>query len=295
MIALTEYPAIDLRFQPGSDGARIEALLYAALDDFQPLAIQEQESGDGWLVFFRDAVCRDLAAIALRQLDIPSLSLTSVEVPDEDWARRSQANLTAITVGRITIAPPWDVPTPGSRVPDPGSTIPNPVPGLILIVIDPSTGFGTGHHQTTRLCLEFLQGVDLAGRRVLDIGTGSGVLAIASAKLGAASVDAIDNDLDAIRNARENIERNDAAGVVRIHAGDLAGFVAAPADIVVANLTAAVLQYSSEALRRLVTQGGLLIVSGFSGLEMPEVIDALALRDVRRAIDEPWAAAVLQA
>ena len=62
-----------------------------------------------------------------------------------------------------------------------------------------------------------------------------------------------------------------------------------------ADLTAAVLQYSSEALRRLVTQGGLLIVSGFSGLEMPEVIDALALREVRRAIDEPWAAAVLQA
>ena len=131
MIALTDYPAIDLQFEPGSDGPRIEALLYAALDDFQPLAIQEHESPDGWLVFFRDAVCRDLAVIALRQLDIPSLSLTSLEVPDEDWARRSQADLRAITVGRITVAPPWDVPDAASRpsrIPDPGSRIPIPSP-----------------------------------------------------------------------------------------------------------------------------------------------------------------------
>ena len=139
--------------------------------------------------------------------------MTSLDVPDEDWARRSQANLTAITVGRITVAPPWDVPDAASRIPivaDPGSRIriPDPVTDHIVIVIDPSMGFGTGHHQTTRLCLALLQSIEIAGRRVIDVGTGSGVLAIAAAKLGARSVTAMDNDPDALQNARENVERN---------------------------------------------------------------------------------------
>ena len=257
MIALTDYPAIDLRFQPGSDGARIEALLYAALDDFQPLAIQEHESADGWLVFFRDAVHRDGAAAALRRLEIhPSLALTPLEVPDEDWARRSQANLRAITVGRITVAPPWDVPDAASRLSDPGSRIPDPVTDHIVIVIDPSMGFGTGHHQTTRLCLSLLQSIEIAGRRLIDVGTGSGVLAIAAAKLGARSVTAMDNDPDALQNARENVERN--AVIVEIVQADLAAFTAAPADIVVANLTAAVLRHHASTLRRLVAPHGVL-------------------------------------
>jgi hypothetical protein len=203
LIALTDYPAIDLQFEPGSDGARIEALLYAALDDFQPLAIQEHESADGWLVFFRDALHRDGAAAALRALEIhPSLTLTSLDVPDEDWARRSQANLRAITVGRITVARPWDVPDAAFRLSDPGSRIPDPVTDHIVIVIDPSMGFGTGHHQTTRLCLSLLQSIEIAGRRLIDVGTGSGVLAIAAATLGARSVTAMDNDSDALHDAR---------------------------------------------------------------------------------------------
>ena len=307
MIALTEYPAIDLRFEPGSDGARIEALLYAALDDFQPLAIQEHESADGWLVFFRDAVHRDGAAAALRRLEIhPSLTLTSLDVPDEDWARRSQANLRAITVARITVAPPWDVPDaasrhsyPGSRITDPvtrqqgpGSRIPDPVTDHLVIVIDPSMGFGTGHHQTTRLCLSLLQSIEIAGRRLIDVGTGSGVLAIAAAKLGARSVTAMDNDSDALHNARENVERN--AVIVEIVQADLAAFTAAPADIVVANLTAAVLRQHASTLRRLVAQHGVLIVSGFSPEELADVIASFGAREVRTAAEAEWAAAMLR-
>jgi ribosomal protein L11 methyltransferase len=307
LIALTEYPAIDLRFQPGSDGARIEAVLYAALDDFQPLAIQEHESGDGWLVFFRDAVHRDRAAAALRRLEIhPSLDLTPLDVPDEDWARRSQANLTAIRIGRVTVAPPWDVSDvasrlsdPGSRITEPvpdhqghGSRIPDPVTDHIVIVIDPSMGFGTGHHQTTRLCLSLLQSLEISGRRLIDVGTGSGVLAIAAAKLGARSVTAMDNDPDALQNARENVERN--AVSVEIVRAELTAFTAAPADVVVANLTAAVLRQHASTLRRLAAPHGVLIVSGFSPEELTDVMASFDAREVRTAAEAEWAAAMLR-
>ncbi len=289
MIALTEYPAIDLRFEPGPDGAQIEALLYAALDDFQPLAIQEHESADGWLVFFRDAVHRDDAAVALRRLEIhPSLTLTSLDVPDEDWARRSQANLTAINIGRITVAPPWDV---SGRHPDRESPLADPARDPIFIVIDPSMGFGTGHHQTTRLCLSLLQSLEISGRRLIDVGTGSGVLAIAAAKLGARSVTAMDNDPDALQNARENVERN--AVTVEIVQAELTAFTAAPADVVVANLTAAVLRQHASTLCRLAARHGVLIVSGFSPEELSDVIASFDPRDVRTAAEAEWAAAML--
>jgi hypothetical protein len=174
--SLADHPALDLSFLPGHDLASLESRLYGALDDFEPIAIQEHETADGWLVFFRLPAARDAAAVALAGLgESALLSIMSTSVPDEDWARRSQANLTAVTVGRITVAPPWDVSLetlePGLQSSGPGSPIPDPFADRILMVIDPSTGFGTGHHQTTRLCLALLQSVEVTGRRVIDVGT----------------------------------------------------------------------------------------------------------------------------
>jgi ribosomal protein L11 methyltransferase len=291
---LAEWPALDLRFQPGPDAAALEARLYAALDDHQPIAIQEHESADGWLVFFRSAGSRDAAAAAVAGL--PLLSTAPVNVPDDDWARRSQANLTAVTIGRITVAPPWDplIPDPRSRSPDPGSLIPDPVTDQILIVIDPSMGFGTGHHQTTRLCLALLQSMDVKGRMVIDVGTGSGVLAIAAWHLGASVVVAMDNDPDAIQNACENVERNGAASGVEVVEAELLDFAAAPADLVTANLTAAVVRQHASTLGRLVAPGGSLIVSGFSPEELADVAASFAARDVRQVVEGEWTAAVIQ-
>ncbi len=205
-------------------------------------------------------------------------------MPDEEWARRSQANLTAIRVGRIIVAPPWH---------DPAAAAPpdlQPADGDIAIVIDPSTGFGTGHHETTRLCLSLLQGIELGGRRVIDVGTGSGVLAIAAAKLGAAAVVAFDEDPEALRNARENVARNAVAGVVDVREAVLSSFQIEPAGVVVANLTGAVIQKHAARLTQLVEPGGTLIVSGFNPDEAADVTRSIGRSVERQLTEGDWAA-----
>ncbi len=277
---MTTYPALDLRYDLGPGTGALQDLLYAELDAFEPSAIHEHETGDGWRVFFRTAALRDGAHAALQSLATGHvLDLSRIEVEDEDWARRSQANLKAIRAGRLIVAPPWDIPAP------PQST------SEIVIIIEPSMGFGTGHHATTRLCLELLQDVEMTGRSVIDVGTGSGVLAIAAWKLGASEVAAIDNDPDALINARENLERNGASRVIEIRQEDLSSLTLPPADIVTANLTGAVLQKYADPLRRLVKPGGALIVSGFSPEESRDVLAAMDLRAEREVRDGEWAAA----
>ena len=160
-----------------------------------------------------------------------TLEIQKTDVEDDDWARRTQADLPAIRIGRVTIAPPWDLPKPSLQVPDPN----------ITILIEPSRGFGTGHHQSTRLCIVLLQSRNVSGLRVVDVGTGSGVLAITAAKLGAAFVSAMDNDPDAVENARENIAANGVENVVEAHVDDLTTTSVAPADLVTANLTGTLL------------------------------------------------------
>ena len=182
----------------------LQELLYAELDAFEPLAIHDLPAEDGWRVFFRLPSQRDEAQAALASaLGDRLVGLSPIDVDDEDWARRSQAALTAITAGRITVAPPWDIPEfsvdSKSRMSgdDEAGTL-NPESAIRSRVPNPRSqvrhsdrtvyGFRTGHHATTRLCLELLQEVGVAGKRVIDVGTGSGVLAIAAVKLGASKV-----------------------------------------------------------------------------------------------------------
>ncbi len=281
-MAEATYPALDLRFSPGPGAGSLQDFLYAELDNFEPVAIHEHDAGDGWRVFFRTRAQRDAACDALRaEFHNALLDLSPIDVPDDDWARRSQADLKAVRVGRIIVAPPWDVP-PERRAPSADT----------LVVIEPSMGFGTGHHATTRLCLELLQELELAGRRVIDVGTGSGVLAIAAAKLGAASVLAVDNDPDALLNARENVARNGAA--VDVREGDVAALDVPAADVVLANLTAAVLERSAKALAGLAVREGTIIVSGFAPDDLAAVSSALRCAVVRDVREGEWAAARLR-
>jgi ribosomal protein L11 methyltransferase len=276
---LADAPALEVRILETAE-ASLPDRLYAILDDFEPAAIHESDSGAEWRIFFRSPVQRDAARHALAS--IAGIRTSSLEIPDEDWARRSQQTLQAIEAGKLVVAPPWDVPRGTSAA------------GKLVIIIEPSTGFGTGHHATTRLCLRMMQRLDLRGARVLDVGTGSGVLALAAWKLGASDVVAVDSDPDALENARENIARNGAAPAIDIIRDDLAGLRTERADVVLANLTGAVLVRHAAELRGLASRGGYLILSGFAAEDAAVILTAFAgLHRISEETEDNWAALTL--
>lgn len=243
-----------------------------------------------WRVFFKQPNEREAARAALAAA-FPNLALSTFEVSDEDWAARSQRELTAVEAGRFIVAPPWAVPAePGERT---------------AIVIEPSMGFGTGHHATTRLCLRALSTMDLRGRSVLDLGTGSGVLAIAAALSGARIVNGVDVDQDAIDNARHNVGLNhaftsggpksDAAAAPMFDVGDFREHTMRTADLVMANLTGGMLRSAADAIRALVAPGGTLLVSGFDESERPHVREAFGeWPEETAAVEETWVALTLR-
>jgi ribosomal protein L11 methyltransferase len=247
------YPAVDVVGAPSD-------LLLTFVDDFAPTAIEERH--ETTRIFFATTAERDRAFTAIGA----RFGATALDVADDDWARRSQESLQPVTVGRITIAPPW-----AAAAPQPATSHQS-----LVITIEPSMGFGTGHHATTRLCLAALQAIDLTGAAALDVGTGSGVLALAAGALGAARADGIDCDADAIQSARENLTRNPQAGRVAFDVADLTTAVLPPADVVTANLTGALLVRSAPALIAAVAAGGSLIVSGLLVHERADVVAAYA-------------------
>jgi ribosomal protein L11 methyltransferase len=246
-------------------------LVEASLVDFDVEAIDESAPA-GWRVFFRTSAERDSASEQLRR-EFPKLTIAAIDVADDDWAARSQDSLKAVRVGRMIVAPPWDVPT--------------------VVTIRPSMGFGTGHHATTRLCLAALQAIEVKGRTALDVGTGSGVLAIAASLLGAAEARGIDDDEDAITAAWDNLALNPSA-VVSLLVGDLRSTTLEPADIVFGNLTGGLLMASAERMRALVAPGGRLILSGFQTHEEADVVARFAPLTVeRREDEETWVCVTL--
>lgn len=229
-----------------------------------------------WNVCFSDPDERDRAGGAIAKA-VPSLRIERIDLPDEDWAARSQQSLTAVRAGSFIIAPPWDLPTNSA--------------GATVIVIEPSMGFGTGHHATTRMCLRLLSDLDLSDATVLDLGTGSGVLSMAAALMGARRVAGIDVDQDAIDSAEASARLNTLPDTITFSVGDFRKDPPAPADVVLANLTGGMLTSSAAAIAALVRPHGQLILSGFDHTEVDRVLASFAsFTEQQRLSEDNWIA-----
>ena len=274
-------------------------VVHAFLIDFNLIAIHDSR------FFFQGIDDRDRAAAALRD-HFPGIDAWPIDVPDEDWAARSQAAVRAITVGALTVAPPWDVPGRLKRAPTDRTSTYDPTDSTSLyvkagfsqpniIIIQPSMGFGTGHHATTRLCLAAMQQIDVAGRSVIDVGTGSGVLAIAARRLGAGGVLAIDDDPDAIAAAEANVRLNQESRIA-LEIADFRSAMIRQFDLVTANLTGGLLTASADRLQSLAVPGGRLILSGIMDHEERQVLRAFAsCAQEWRAQEDEWVCVALSA
>lgn len=189
--------------------------------------------------------------------------LEIANVREEDWAENWKKYYKPFRVGKhIVVRPVWEAyePQEGDKV----------------ISIDPGMAFGNGTHETTSMCLGLVEDYIKPGYEVLDVGTGSGILAIASVLMGAQSAVGIDLDPVAVRVANENIERNGLSDSVHAQVGDLVKGIDTQADVVFANIIADAVIMLSRAIRAHMKPGGVFICSGIILEREQDVLDALA-------------------
>jgi ribosomal protein L11 methyltransferase len=220
--------------------------------------------------------------LALHDLDKGRGSIACREVQDEDWAMSWKAYYHPVKVGEtIVIKPSWEEYTE--------------LPGDVVIELDPGMAFGTGTHHTTVLCLRCLEDVIRTGSVVFDIGTGTGVLAIAAAKLGAGRVTAVDFDPVAVNVAEENVNNNRVAAIVSVRQGDLLAGTEGQADVIVANIVADVIIRMLPEVPDRLTQGGYFCASGIIADRIADVTAAMLEQGllIEKVVEEGgWAAMI---
>lgn len=248
--------------------------MLAALLELAPSGL-EQVDGEGWVEYALYGAPGELPTLPEGEADVAGRSVTvrGEEVP-EDWAERwKRFHVPVLVGGRLYVRPPWE--QAAVR------------PGVTEIVIDPGRAFGTGSHPTTRLCLELLLELEPHGSLV-DLGCGSGVLAIAAAKLGWEPVLALDSDAGAVEATRANAVAN--AARVEARRGDLRSGPPPASPTVLANLMRPLL----VALALRLEPPEALIASGLLDHEADEVASAFApLGERRRLSDKGWTALLL--
>lgn len=214
-----------------------------------------------------------LQAFGLR----PVGALKVTRADDVDWTDAWKAGYAVQRVGQIVIVPSW---------------LDEPLrPGEVALRLDPGMAFGTGLHPTTRGCLTLLQEIAAMPPRVLDVGSGSGILALAALRLGADRAVCLDTDAIAVEATRANAERNGLAERVTVGHGTLPDEPRARFPLVLANLVAAALIDLAERLAAHAEPGGVVLASGIIDGRAGEVIDALGaagLRPVTRLDDGEW-------
>ncbi|MCI0130880.1 MULTISPECIES: 50S ribosomal protein L11 methyltransferase [Enterococcaceae] len=196
-------------------------------------------------------------------LDIGEYSITASEVEESDWATAWKKYYHPVNISRyLTIVPEWQEYTPNN-------------PDEHIIYLDPGMAFGTGTHPTTRLTLQALEVTLRGGEMVLDVGTGSGVLSIASKFLGAEDVFAYDLDEVAVNSAKENMALNPIAKDVHVSANDLLNGVDKKADVIVANILADIIVLMLKDAHRCLKDDGTLIISGIIEDKVPMILEEL--------------------
>ena len=214
-----------------------------------------------------------LQAFGLRP--IGTLQVRSVE--DSDWTEAWKAGYEPQRIGRLLVVPSWLEPPPGTED--------------VVLRLDPGMAFGTGIHPTTRACLTLLQGVGPMPPRVLDVGSGSGILGLAALALGAGRVDAIDTDPIAVQATLANAAANGMSDRLSARSGSLDAAPAHPYPLVLANLVAAVLVALAPRLAAHTAGAGTLLASGIIAERAEEVVTALTatgLVEEERLDDSEW-------
>ena len=206
------------------------------------------------------------------------------DLKEADWQEAWKAHFNLLKVGRnLVIKPSW--------------IVYEAQPREVVIELDPGMAFGTGYHPTTHMCLEAMEELVRPGMDVLDLGCGSAILSIAAAKLGASSVVALDVDSEAVKVSRKNIRASGLGAVVRPAKGTLPHGVAKDSrfDIILANISARVIQEQAEYFGRNLKIGGILVASGFLEDKFPELRNTLTsaeLSYVKSCYREDWVASL---
>ncbi len=212
----------------------------------------------------------ELMQSRLQRAEVP-YQMACEGVRQEDWESGWKAYYHAMDIGaRLAVVPSWETYETDRAV----------------ITLDPGMAFGTGTHETTALCLETLDAIIAGGERVLDIGTGSGILAIAVLKLGAAKAEGVDIDPMCVRTAGENAARNGVEDAFTVLVGDLSDKASGIYDVICANLVASAIRGRAPAVPARLAEDGVFIASGIIDTRRDEVIGAvraagLAVREVK--------------
>jgi ribosomal protein L11 methyltransferase len=206
-------------------------------------------------------------------------------IEPRNWNRLWEETIRPVVVEPFLVKPTW-------------AAVPEGAEGLIPLEIDPKMSFGTGYHESTRLALRSIAPAIRPGDLVLDAGTGSGILAVAAAKLGAARVIAFDNDEWAVTNAVENLYLNGVADRVEFRAGSIETVPESGFDVIVANINRHIIIQMMPEFRFRIRPGGHLVLSGLLVSDRDAIVGAAASRDFRRISEstegEWWAGVFAQ-
>ena len=274
------WQALDIDIEPAAREAVEYALMEAGALGTETVTTDQANMVTGYFSEVPDReLIRSELLEALRIYELPSFSVRDMnlrEVANRDWLEEWKKNWQPVEVGRFVIAPPW---TDISDAPD-----------RILIRIEPGMAFGTGTHETTRLCLAAIE-KHFAGGSFLDVGTGTGILAIAAAKMFPdARVEACDTDAEAIEIARENAKANGVGDLIEFRVGSIEDTTPS-ADLVCANLTADVILQIIPALISVSCRK--LILCGILETQIDQIVGAVNLSEVEIKKDGEWAAVII--